>query len=73
MIMYAAACAYFYFEQDQMTFPAPTKYSPPTPTNVAIPFEDLHIPANESEKIHAWWIPASPVSNKVLLVFHGNG
>jgi hypothetical protein len=47
MIMYAAACAYFYFEEDQMTFPASTKYSPATPTDVAIPFEDLHIPVNE--------------------------
>ena len=28
---------------------------------------------NESEQIHPWWIPASPVSDKVLLVFHGNG
>jgi fermentation-respiration switch protein FrsA (DUF1100 family) len=73
MIMYAAACAYFYFEQDQMTFPAPTEYSPATPTNAGIPFEDLHIPVNESEQIHAWWIPASSVSDKVLLVFHGNG
>lgn len=73
MMMYAAACAYFYFEQDQMTFPAPTKYSPATPTNVGIPFEDLHIAVNQSEQIHAWWIPASAVSNKVLLVFHGNG
>lgn len=72
-MVYAAACAYFYFEQDQMTFPAPTKYSPATPRNVGIPFEDLHIAVNESEQIHAWWIPASAVSNKVLLVFHGNG
>ena len=39
-----------------MTFPAPTEYSPATPTNAGIPFEDLHIPVNESEQIHAWWI-----------------
>jgi uncharacterized protein len=73
LIIYAAACAYFYFQQDQMTFPAPTDYLAATPTNVGIPFEDLHIPVNESEQIHAWWIPASPVSDRVLLVFHGNG
>jgi len=23
--------------------------------------------------MHAWWIPASPPSDKVLLMFHGNG
>ena len=73
LIIYAAACAYFYFQQDQMTFPAPTEYSTATPTNIGIPFQDLHILVNESEQIHAWWIPASPVSDKVLLVFHGNG
>ncbi|MGC2293645.1 MAG: alpha/beta hydrolase, partial [Candidatus Acidiferrales bacterium] len=72
-LIYAATCAYFYFEQDQITFPAPAEYPPATPASVGIPFEDLHIPANRPEQIHAWWVPASPVSNKVLLVFHGNG
>lgn len=72
-VIYAGTCAYFYFEQDQMTFPAPTEYRPATPTNVGIPFEDLHIPVNRPDQIHAWWVPASPVSNRVLLVFHGNG
>jgi uncharacterized protein len=73
LVIYIAACGYFYFEQDQMTFPAPTEYPPATPANVGIPFEDLHIAVNASEQIHAWWIPASPISDKVLLVFHGNG
>jgi uncharacterized protein len=72
-VIYIAACGYFYFEQDQMTFPAPTEYPPATPANVGIPFEDLHIAVNPLEQIHAWWVPASPFSDKVLLVFHGNG
>jgi uncharacterized protein len=72
-VIYAVVCGYFYFEQDQMTFPAPTEYAPATPADVGIPFEDLHIPVNASEQIHAWWTPASPVTDKVLLVFHGNG
>jgi len=56
-----------------MTFPAPREYATATPLNAGISFEDLHIPVNGSEQIHAWWIPASSTSDKVLLVFHGNG
>jgi pimeloyl-ACP methyl ester carboxylesterase len=41
--------------------------------DAGISFEDLHIPVNEVQQIHAWWIPASSPSNQVLLVFHGNG
>jgi fermentation-respiration switch protein FrsA (DUF1100 family) len=71
--IYLAACAFFYLQQDQMTFPAPLEYAKATPLDAGIPFEDLHIPVNGSEQIHAWWIPASTASDKVLLVFHGNG
>jgi len=56
-----------------MTFPAPLEYAKATPLDAGIPFEDLHIPVNGSEQIHAWWIPAFTASDKVLLVFHGNG
>jgi fermentation-respiration switch protein FrsA (DUF1100 family) len=73
VVIYVAACAFFYLQQDQMTFPAPLEYARATPLDVGIPFEDLHIPVNGSEQIHAWWIPASTASDKVLLVFHGNG
>jgi len=41
--------------------------------DAGIAFEDLHIPVNGSEQVHAWWIPASPPSEKMLLMFHGNG
>jgi uncharacterized protein len=74
--IYAAACALFYFRQDKMTFPAPATYPRATPLDAGIPFEDLRIPVNESQQIHAWWIAAaapSVSSNEVLLVFHGNG
>jgi len=73
VVIYVAACAFFYLQQDQMTFPAPLEYARATPLDAGIPFEDLHIPVNGSEQIHAWWIPASTASDKVLLVFHGNG
>jgi uncharacterized protein len=72
-VIYLSACAFFYIQQDQMTFPAPHEYVAATPSGSGIQFEDLHIPVNTSEQIHAWWIPASSASDKVLLVFHGNG
>jgi fermentation-respiration switch protein FrsA (DUF1100 family) len=56
-----------------MTFPVPSHYAKATPADAGIAFEDLHIPVNGSEQLHAWWIPASPPSEKVLLMFHGNG
>lgn len=56
-----------------MTFPAPTHYPRATPADAGVPFEDLHIPITGSEQIHAWWIPAIQPSEKVLLMFHGNG
>jgi pimeloyl-ACP methyl ester carboxylesterase len=72
-LTYVGLGAFFYFQQDQMTFPAPSQYANATPADVGIAFEDLHIPVAGSEQVHAWWIPASQPSDKVLLVFHGNG
>jgi fermentation-respiration switch protein FrsA (DUF1100 family) len=74
--IYITACVFFYLRQDQMTFPAPASYAKTTPMDAGIPFEDLHIPVNGSDQIHAWWIPAtipSDSSGKVVLAFHGNG
>jgi uncharacterized protein len=73
VVIYLSVCTFFYFQQDQMTFPAPHEYASATPLDVGAPFEDLQIPVNGSEQIHAWWIPAATASDKVLLVFHGNG
>ena len=73
VVIYVAACAFFYLQQDQMAFPAPLEFARATPSDVGIPFEDLHIPVDGSEQIHAWWIPAATASDKVLLLFHGNG
>jgi len=76
LAIYVATCAFFYFRQDKMTFPAPATYPRATPLDSGVPFEDLRIPVNESQQIHAWWIPAAAPSasaDKVLLVFHGNG
>jgi hypothetical protein len=73
LLTYAGLGALFYFQQDQMTFPAPKHYTNATPADDGIAFEDLHIAVTGSEQIHAWWIPAPQQSDKVLLMFHGNG
>jgi pimeloyl-ACP methyl ester carboxylesterase len=57
-----------YFEQGSLLFPAPKDYEKATPE---VPFEDLRIAVNQTDQIHAWWIPAA--SDKVVLMFHGNG
>jgi uncharacterized protein len=72
-LTYIGLGALFYFQQDQMTFPAPSHYANASPADLGIAFQDLHIPVNGSEQVHAWWIPASRPSDKVLLMFHGNG
>jgi fermentation-respiration switch protein FrsA (DUF1100 family) len=73
LLIYVGLGALFYFQQDQMTFPAPSHYAKATPADDGIAFEDLHIPVGGSEQVHAWWIPATQPSDKVLLMFHGNG
>jgi uncharacterized protein len=73
LVVYVAWCTLFYFVQGEITFPAPAHYPKATPSDAGMVFEDLYIPVNASEQIHAWWIPSSTSSNKVLLVFHGNG
>lgn len=58
--------------QDQLVFPAPADYPKLTPGSIGLPFEDLHIPVNGNEQIHAWYIPAQGTSSKVIVYFHGN-
>jgi uncharacterized protein len=72
-LTYVGLGALFYFQQDQMTFPAPTQYPKATPADAGIAFEDLHLPVTGSEQVHAWWIPATQPSDNALLMFHGNG
>lgn len=73
VLAYVGLGAFFYFQQDQMTFPAPTQYAKLTPADAGLAFEDLHITVAGSQQIHAWWIPATQPSDKLLLMFHGNG
>src|SRR5215471_15803430 len=70
-ILYLAASAFLYFQQDQIGFPVLTEYEKVTPAALGIPFEDLHIPVNGSDQIHAWWLPSSS-PDRTLLLFHGS-
>lgn len=61
-----------YFEQGSLLFPAPKVYPKATPADAGLLFEDLRIPVSRTDFVHAWWIPFSS-SDKVVLIFHGNG
>ena len=63
------------FEQSRLLFPAPKNYDKSTPVKRGLPFEDLRIPVNARDQLHAWWLPAraAPRSPSVILAFHGNG
>jgi|SRR5579872_5412954 len=69
--LYIAASAFLYFQQDQIGFPVLTEYERVTPAALEIQFEDLNIPVNGADHVHAWWLPAN--SDKTLLLFHGSG
>lgn len=73
LVLYAALFIYIDLNQDELTFPAPHSFPRTTPASAGIPFEDLHIPVTSDEQIHAWYIPATQPSPKVILFFHGNG
>ncbi len=66
---YLTVGAFFWFKQGSLLFPAPKSFEKTTPDR----FEDLQIPVNAKDHLHAWWIPSATPSDKVLLVLHGNG
>jgi fermentation-respiration switch protein FrsA (DUF1100 family) len=43
------------------------------PSDVGLSFTDLHLPTEDGERLHAWWIPTrvAPARGHVLF-FHGN-
>jgi uncharacterized protein len=73
-IAYTATCVYLFMRQTRMIF-FPSPYIQTTPTEFNLPYEEVWIPVAEggeqTERIHAWWIPAE--SERVLLYLHGNG
>ncbi len=73
VIAYLSIGLFFYFQQAKLLYPAPKIFEKRTPTDCGLQFEDLRIPVNARDHIHSWWIPAAAPSDKVILVFHGNG
>jgi pimeloyl-ACP methyl ester carboxylesterase len=71
--LYAIALVAIVAFESKLIFPAPVQFPATTPAAANLPFEDLRIPVDGSAQIHAWWIPASAPTSKVLLYFHGNG
>src|SRR5215475_7794602 len=71
-VLYVVMSVSVGLRQDQLVFPAPSDYPKLTPASIGLPFEDLHIPVNNDEQIHAWYIPAANPSAKVIVYFHGN-
>jgi uncharacterized protein len=71
--LYVALFVSIDVNQDKLIFPAPQSYPDSTPANAGMSFEDLRIPVNATEYLHAWYVPAAQPSPKVILFFHGNG
>ena len=71
--VYLSVGAFFWFMQGRLLFPAPRSFEKTTPAVSGLRFEDLQIPVNAGDNLHAWWIPSATPCTKALLVFHGNG
>jgi fermentation-respiration switch protein FrsA (DUF1100 family) len=72
---YLAICLLLYFRQTRLIF-FPTATIETTPADLGMPYEDVWLPvqlSQRSERIHGWWIPASSEAAGVLLYLHGNG
>jgi len=73
VLVYLGLALVLFLVQDSLVFPAPKDFTPHSPSELNIGFEDLHIPVDHAGQIHAWYIPSDTGSDKVLLYFHGNG
>ena len=70
---------YLYLSQDRMVF-FPTREMEVSPADIGLEFEDVFIEVGNSEKVHAWYVPARNKDNldnnscaPTVLFFHGNG
>jgi pimeloyl-ACP methyl ester carboxylesterase len=72
-VLIGAAALYLgrlYFTQDALVF-RPWKTRARSPSEYAIPFEDLRLPLEDGHAVRAWWVP-SPRSDRAVLFFHGS-
>ena len=75
MAVYTLACTYLWARQSHFIF-MPRREIKKTPRIYQLAYEDIYIPVQGAEgsreRIHGWWIPSNPPSEKVLLYLHGS-
>lgn len=72
---YLTICLFLYFRQTRFIF-FPSAALETTPADLEMPYEEIWLPVNQaeqSERLHGWWIPAQGEAVGVLLYLHGNG
>jgi hypothetical protein len=67
----AIAAAAFFLQPQLIFFPGIGRDDPTTPASYGLPFEDVRIPTEDGERLHAWYVPAAQARGTALL-FHGN-
>ncbi len=43
-----------------------------TPKELDVPYDEVWLPVNETDRLHGWWIPSPVPRIGVVLYFHGN-
>ncbi len=71
LLIYAVACAGVYAYQAKLIFTPGKRFASNTPRTYGAQFQDFSIPGKNGT-IHAWYVPSSSPTNKLLIYFHGN-
>lgn len=75
LVVYAGASTYLWARQAYFIF-RPQRRIASTPADYQLPFEDVYFRVRDgisnSERIHAWWIPAEYPADRHLLYLHGS-
>lgn len=68
---YGGVCLGLYLYQDKLVyFPDPTVSH--SPADAGLAFQEHWIDTSDSERLHAWWVPAANPGAPALLFLHGN-
>lgn len=75
MVLYTGVTTLLWVQQAHFIF-EPKRIITRTPADYELTFRDIFIPVDsrngETERIHAWWIPADHPGDRFLLYFHGS-
>ena len=75
IVVYASTSTYLWAKQENFIF-RPKRSITKTPGDYQLPFEDVYIDVDngggQSQRIHAWWIPAENRSDRCLIYLHGS-